>query len=148
MTDPFQLSRFVAAQEPAYEHARRELRAGAKTGHWMWFIFPQLDGLGRSPTARHYAIKNLEEARAYLDHPILGARLRECAQALLALPGKSAAAIFGSPDDLKLRSSMTLFARAAGSPSVFAEVLGAYFDDQPDERTVELLRAMEGWERT
>jgi len=148
MTDPFQLSRFVAAQEPAYEPARRELRAGAKTGHWMWFLFPQLEGLGRSPTARHYAIKNLDEARAYLDHPILGPRLRECAQTLVAVQGKSAAAIFGSPDDLKLRSSMTLFALAAGGPSVFAEVLAAYFEGTPDERTVELLRAMESRERT
>jgi uncharacterized protein (DUF1810 family) len=139
MPDPFQLSRFVSAQDGVYEDALREIREGRKCGHWMWFIFPQLDGLGRSPMAQHYAIQNLAEARAYLEHPVLGPRLRECARALLDVKGRSAAHIFGSPDDLKLRSSLTLFARAAGNPSIFEEALVAFFDGVPDARTLALL---------
>lgn len=139
MPDPFQLSRFVTAQEGVYEEALREIHQGRKTSHWMWFIFPQLDGLGRSPMAQRYAIQSLAEARAYLEHPVLGPRLRECVRALLDVKGRSASEIFGSPDDLKLRSSLTLFARAARAPSVFADALTAYFDGVPDERTLALL---------
>ena len=144
MTDPFQLHRFVAAQEGVYEGALREISEGRKTGHWMWFIFPQLHGLGRSPMAQHYAIKSLAEARAYLEHPVLGPRLRECVRALIDVEGRSAAQVFGSPDDLKLRSSLTLFARAAGSPSVFDVALAAYFEGLPDERTLGLIEQGEG----
>jgi uncharacterized protein (DUF1810 family) len=145
MPGPFQLSRFVTAQDGVYEDALRQIREGRKTSHWMWFIFPQLEGLGRSPTAQHFAIKCLAEARAYLEHPVLGPRLRECVQALLEVQGRSAAMIFGSPDDLKLRSSLTLFARAAGPPqSVFDDALAAYFDGLPDERTLAVLDACAG----
>jgi len=110
LADPFDLQRFVDAQEHTYAAARTELAAGAKRSHWMWFIFPQLAGLGRSPTAQRYAIDSLEEARAYLAHPILGARLLECAALVASVNGRSANEILGSPDDVKLRSSMTLFA--------------------------------------
>ena len=112
MPDRFNLNRFVAAQGPVYADARAELRAGRKRSHWMWFVFPQLAGLGRSDMARFYAISSIEEARAYLDHPVLGARLRECTGLVLVSSAKSAREIFGSPDDLKFRSSMTLFAEA------------------------------------
>lgn len=142
MSDPFQLSRFVTAQEDVYEDARREIRDGRKTSHWMWFIFPQFHGLGRSPMAQHYAIQSLAEARAYLEHPLLGPRLSACVRALLDVKGRSATQIFGSPDDLKLRSSLTLFARAAGSPpSIFDEALAAFFDGVPDARTLAILEA-------
>ena len=107
----------------------------------MWFIFPQLDGLGHSPFAMRYAIKSIEEARAYLEHPVLGSRLRECSRALLDLPGRSASQVFGFPDDLKLKSCMTLFARVSGPNSLFEQVLARYFNGQPDHRTVELLKA-------
>ena len=116
--DPFDLGRFIGAQDSVYERVLAELRDGRKRTHWMWFVFPQIDGLGHTSTARHYAIKSLAEARAYLDHPVLGKRLRECAEVLLAVEGRSASAIFGYPDDLKLCSSMTLFARAAEPGSV------------------------------
>ncbi len=117
-----------------------ELRAGRKRTHWMWFVFPQMLGLGHSATSVHYAIGSLEEARRYLDHPVLGARLVECAETILSVEGRSASDIFGWPDDLKLCSSMTLFAEAAGPDSVFERVLGKYFGGRRDARTLELLR--------
>ena len=139
LDDPFELSRFRDAQERVYETALAELRAGRKRTHWMWYIFPQIDGLGHSPTAMHYAIKSVEEARRYLDHPVLGARLLECAEALLAVDGKSASEILGYPDDLKLRSSMTLFASLAGAPSAFLRVLEKYYGGERDAMTLRLL---------
>jgi uncharacterized protein (DUF1810 family) len=139
--DPFDLRRFVRAQEDVYDAALAELRGGRKRTHWMWFIFPQIDGLGHSSTSQYYAIKSIEEARRYLDHPILGARLRECAETVLAIEGRTAGQIFGYPDDRKLRSSMTLFARAAGSGAVFDRVLDKYFGGEPDARTLALLEA-------
>ncbi|MGK5681600.1 DUF1810 domain-containing protein [Actinoplanes sp. URMC 104] len=131
------LDRFVQAQERVYADAKAELEAGRKRTHWMWFVFPQLAGLGSSPTARHYAIRDLAEARAYLAHPVLGPRLLELA-ALLAGTSRSASDIFGHPDDLKLRSSMTLFAAAADDPAPFRQVLDHLYDG-PDERTLALL---------
>ena len=134
------LERFVAAQKRVYESALDELRRGRKTSHWMWFIFPQIAGLGRSEMSRHYAIASLGEARAYLAHPVLGARLRECANALLAAPaGRSAEDIFGSVDAVKLRSSMTLFERAAPDEPLFGRVLERYFGGVADEATETLL---------
>ncbi len=133
------LSRFVEAQDGTYGQALAELRAGRKTGHWMWFVFPQVAGLGRSPTAQHYAISGLDEARAYLAHPVLGARLVECTQALLDLPGSDAAAVLGPVDAMKLRSSMTLFARADPAQPVFRAVLERYFAGQEDEATTSRL---------
>jgi uncharacterized protein (DUF1810 family) len=135
---PRDLDRFVSAQASVYPSALSELTAGRKRTHWMWFIFPQIAGLGSSPAAQRYAIASLDEARAYLAHPVLGPRLRECADALLAVDGKSAEEILGYPDDLKLRSSMTLFARAADDPDVFEAVLERYYDG-PDPRTLALL---------
>ncbi len=140
MTEDLDLERFVRAQDGGvHDQALRELRAGAKRGHWMWFVFPQIAGLGTSPTAQRYAISGLDEARAYLAHPVLGPRLAEACRALLAVEGRSAEQILGYPDDLKLRSSMTLFARAAADPAVFRAVLDRYYDG-PDPRTEELLR--------
>jgi len=133
------LQRFVAAQEGVYERALGELRAGRKRTHWMWFVFPQLAGLGFSATAQHYAIADLAEARAYLADPLLGQRLRRCTEALLAHEGLGAREIFGSPDDLKLRSSMTLFVRVAERDSVFGRVLERYYGGAEDPRTLELL---------
>ncbi|SDD13013.1 DUF1810 domain-containing protein [Auraticoccus monumenti] len=140
MTD-HQLDRFLQAQEAGgtYDQALRELRRGRKTSHWMWFVFPQLTGLGRSATAQHYALASLDEARAYLDHPVLGARLRECCQALLALDGDDPAAVLGGVDALKLRSSVTLFSRAAEDEPLFTEVLDRFYAGAPDPLTVELL---------
>src|SRR5512147_915500 len=138
--DLFDLKRFVKAQDADYEEALREIKRGQKRSHWMWFIFPQIDGLGRSSTARFYAIKSADEAKAYLHHPVLGARLIECSKVLLQLQGLSASDIFGFPDDLKLRSSMTLFASVSEPDSVFSRVLGQYFAGQPDSRTLELLK--------
>jgi uncharacterized protein (DUF1810 family) len=132
------LQRFVEAQERVYGDVLAELRAGRKTSHWMWFVFPQLAGLGRSETARHYAIRDLAEARDYLQHPVLGPRLRECAGIVGDLPTTDAVAVFGSIDALKLRSSMTLFAQVEAEP--FAAVLDRFFDG-PDSRTLELLGA-------
>ena len=119
MTDPFRLKRFVDAQEPVYGTVLDELRAGRKRTHWMWFVFPQLAGLGHSGMARRYAISSIDEAAAYLAHPLLGPRLRECATLVAGVQGRSIAAIFGAPDDLKFRSSMTLFARAAPEEPLF-----------------------------
>jgi len=132
------LSRFMSAQAAVYPEALAELKEGRKRTHWMWFVFPQIAGLGVSPTARRYAIRSLDEARAYLAHPVLGPRLEECARAVLGVDGKTAEDIFGYPDDLKLRSSMTLFARAANDPGVFQAVLDRYYDG-PDPKTLDLL---------
>lgn len=139
MSDGFDLERFVTAQERDFPGALAELRAGRKRSHWMWFIFPQIRGLGTSAMSQRYGIGDLAEARAYLAHPVLGPRLRECAEALLAARGASAHDIFGSPDDLKLRSSATLFARASAPGSVFERLLEKYFDGAPDDRTLRLL---------
>jgi len=136
---PFDLERFVEAQRVSYDDALRELRAGRKTSHWMWFVFPQLAGLGRSEMARHYGIASLDEARAYLAHPVLGPRLLECVVAVLAAPGASAESILGPVDAMKLRSSMTLFHRAAPDEPSFAEVLDRFYGGVPDDRTDALL---------
>jgi uncharacterized protein (DUF1810 family) len=135
--DPFNLQRFVAAQDAGgtYEHAAAELRDGRKTSHWMWFVFPQIAGLGYSPTARAYAITSLAEARAYLAHPVLGARLVECAAILTGVSGRTAEQVFGEVDAMKLRSSMTLFMHAAPDEPVFLQVLEQYFDGVPDSAT-------------
>jgi uncharacterized protein (DUF1810 family) len=129
------LERFLVAQQDVYDDLLYELRSGRKTSHWMWFIFPQIAGLGSSPTSRRYAIGSLNEARALLAHPVLGARLRECAGLVLVTTGRRAEEIFGSTDARKLRSSMTLFHRAAPDESVFARVLDRYYDGEPDEAT-------------
>lgn len=142
--DPFDLRRFTAAQERVYDTAIAELRAGRKRTHWMWFILPQIDGLGRSATSKRYAIRSMEEAREYLRHPVLGPRLSECAELVLAIEGRSASEIFGDPDDLKLHSSMTLFACATDPGSVFARVLDKYFDGEQDARTLQLLAGLKG----
>jgi uncharacterized protein (DUF1810 family) len=137
MDDPYNLERFVAAQDAdgTYESALKELRAGFKSSHWMWFVFPQIAGLGHSPTARRYAISSLAEATAYLEHPVLGPRLREAAGILASLKGRSADQIFGGVDAMKLRSSMTLFHRAAPEDPLFGQVLTRYFDGIPDHAT-------------
>ncbi|MGA7827029.1 MAG: DUF1810 domain-containing protein [Geobacteraceae bacterium] len=141
--DPFDLDRFISAQERSYDSVLAELRSGQKRSHWMWFIFPQIVGLGRSSTAQHYAIKSLEEARQYLNHPLLGPRLLECAGAVAVIEGRSVEAIFGYPDDLKLRSSMTLFASVAQDPhSVFNQVLDKYFQGEPDIRTLQIMETL------
>lgn len=129
------LDRFLAAQTGAYDDAIAELRRGRKTGHWIWFVFPQIAGLGRSATSAYYAIASLAEARAYLAHPVLGARLRECAAILLAVPGRRIEEILGPVDALKLRSSMTLFQRAASDEPVFGQVLERYYDGLTDPAT-------------
>jgi len=143
MDDPYDLQRFVMAQDAArsYDRAVGELRAGRKTGHWMWYVFPQIAGLGQSPTSRMYAIGSLEEARAYLAHPELGARLAECAGILAGHQGPTAEQIFGALDALKLRSSMTLFARAAPGEPLFGAVLDKYFGGMADPATDALLRS-------
>ncbi len=137
IADPYNLQRFVAAQDAGatYDRAVTELRGGRKASHWMWFVFPQIAGLGFSPTSRHYAITSLQEARAYLEHPVLGPRLTECAAILAGQPGRSAEQIFGGLDAQKLRSSMTLFARAAPGEPVFRQVLDQYFGGVPDPAT-------------
>ena len=143
--DPFNLERFVTAQEPVFSAALNELKAGRKRSHWMWFIFPQLRGLGRSPTAEFYGLSSLEEARAYLAHPVLGPRLILCTETVLAVEGRSLHAIFGSPDDLKFCSSMTLFTLAAGEVgSVFERALDRYCGSRLDARTVALCDAGAG----
>lgn len=138
MGQQYDLDRFVAAQDRHWEAIRAEIAAGRKTSHWMWYVFPQIAGLGRSPTAQHYALAGEDEARAYLDHPVLGARLRDCAELLCGLPGEDPVAIFGPVDALKLRSSMTLFDRVAPD-DVFGRVLAQYYGGAPDPRTLELL---------
>ena len=139
MSDPHGLQRFVDAQAQTYEQALAELRGGHKRTHWMWFVFPQVAGLGRSGMAQRFAISGLAEARAYLSHPLLGRRLVECARALTALDTDDADAVFGSVDAMKLRSSMTLFAAAAPDEPVFREVLDHYFGGELDEATTNLL---------
>lgn len=134
--DPFDLQRFMAAQAPVFEAVLRELRDGRKTSHWMWFVFPQIAGLGFSAMALRYALVSPDEARAYLDHPVLGPRLRQCVATLLDVPGRSAHEIFGSPDDMKLRSSLTLFAAAAPDEPLFAQALERFFDGVPDPATL------------
>jgi uncharacterized protein (DUF1810 family) len=139
--DPFDLDRFVEAQSDTYGSAVAEIHAGRKQSHWMWFVFPQVQGLGYSAMARRYGITGLAEARAYLSHPVLGARLRECAEALEALDsGESVTGIFGSTDAMKLRSSLTLFAQAAGQESVFERLLDKYFAGRRDDFTVAVLQ--------
>jgi uncharacterized protein (DUF1810 family) len=141
MSDPFDLDRFVEAQARTYAGALAELRRGRKTGHWIWFVFPQLRGLGHSPMATHYGIASLAQARGYLAHPVLGPRLVECSRALLDVPGSSAVEILGGIDALKVRSSMTLFAAADPDQPVFAEVLRRYYDGVGDPLTLGMLGA-------
>jgi uncharacterized protein (DUF1810 family) len=141
-TDRFDLERFVTAQAPVFETALAELRVGRKRTHWMWFVFPQLAGLGRSSTARFYGIGSPDEARAYLAHPVLGPRLELCTRTVLASESPSLHAIFGSPDDLKFRSSMTLFSLAADDPdNSFRQALDRWCNGQPDEQTLALIDA-------
>jgi uncharacterized protein (DUF1810 family) len=145
MDDPFNLERFRKAQDEdgTYAQALKELRTGQKRSHWMWFVFPQLAGLGRSQTAIYYAISSKAEAAAYLEHPILGKRLLDCTRTLTGLTGRNAAQVFGSVDAQKLRSSMTLFAVADPAEALFAQVLQRYFDGEPDPMTEHLLAAQE-----
>jgi uncharacterized protein (DUF1810 family) len=140
MHDPHNLQRFIAAQDPLYERACAELRAGKKSGHWMWFIFPQLRALGHSPMATLFGIESQAEALAYLEHPVLGARLAECTRLVNLVENRSINQIFGYPDDMKFRSSMTLFASVAGNNQVFGEALRKYFAGEPDRLTVERLQ--------
>ena len=140
MSDPFDLNRFVRAQEADYEGALAEIRSGRKRSHWMWYIFPQFAGLGPSAMSQRYAINSLAEARAYLAHPILGPRLTEIADAVLNVQGRTAHEIFGSPDDLKLSSSATLFALVSPADSVFQRIIDKYFDGSRDEKTLALVR--------
>lgn len=137
--DPHGLNRFLAAQDPVYADVLAELAAGRKTSHWMWFVFPQLRGLGRSALAQHYAIRDLAEARAYLAHPVLGARLRECCRRTEAVEGRTATELFGQPDDLKFRSCLTLFAAASGDEPLFCRLLAKYFAGRDDPATLRLL---------
>jgi uncharacterized protein (DUF1810 family) len=139
MNDPHRLQRFVDAQAPVYARVVTELAAGSKTSHWMWFVFPQLAGLGRSQMARHYGIGGRDEAFAYWQHPVLGPRLAECTRLVLAVAGKTALQILGAPDDLKFRSSMTLFEQVAPAEPLFAQALEKYFDGERDGRTLALL---------
>ncbi|KAA2214224.1 DUF1810 domain-containing protein [Teichococcus oryzae] len=139
MENRFDLGRFVQAQDPVLPQVRRELAAGDKRSHWMWFVFPQIAGLGHSAMARRYAIASLAEARAYLEHPVLGPRLLECTELVNAVPGRTAHAIFGSPDDMKFHSSMTLFHRARPEEPAFAEALRRYFGGAEDAATLERL---------
>jgi uncharacterized protein (DUF1810 family) len=145
VADPFDLQRFLEAQDrrDTYAHALEEIRRGRKVSHWIWFVFPQLAGLGRSPTARAYAISCLEEARAYVKHPVLGERLQESVRTLLKVSGRSAEDIFGDLDAMKLRSSMTLFARAEPAHAEFAQVISSYFAGHFDEATDQLLTGLE-----
>ena len=137
MDDPFDLQRFVAAQEPVYERVLQELRAGQKRSHWMWFIFPQIRGLGRSEISQRFAISGRAEAEAYLRHPVLGPRLEECTRLVNQVAGKSAHTIFGSPDDMKFRSCLTLFRAVAGKDNVFGQALDKYFNGEPDSATLD-----------
>lgn len=139
MDDPYDLRRFVTAQEPIFDQVCAELRDGRKSTHWMWFIFPQFEGLGRSSMAQRYAIRSRAEAVAYLSHPLLGERLRECTRLVNAIEGRSIEHIFNAPDDLKFHSSMTLFAWTGGDNAVFTEAVRKYFGGRLDRRTLELL---------
>ena len=140
MTDTFNLDRFLQAQRETYVTALAELKAGRKASHWIWFIFPQLSGLGRSPTAQHYAITSLEEAKAYLDHPVLGPRLHECLSALQSSASTSAEQIFGALDAMKFRSSLTLFRAAEPADAVISTALERWFGGREDDATLKLLR--------
>jgi uncharacterized protein (DUF1810 family) len=137
--DPHNLSRFVQAQEGVYEQALSEISSGRKQSHWMWYIFPQFDGLGFSATSKQYAIKSVAEAEAYLSHPVLVPRLKECAEAALRVQGRTAFAIFGSPDNMKLKSCATLFARVSPPGSVFDQLLDKYFQGGREGKTLRLL---------
>lgn len=139
--DPFNLHRFIDAQDPVIDRVLGELTDGAKVSHWMWFVFPQLNALGRSATALRFGIESRAEARAYWQHPVLGARLKACTELMLAVPGKTALQILGSPDDLKFRSSMTLFAQVAPEEAAFGRALQKYFGGAADGRTLALLDA-------
>lgn len=138
--DPYDLNRFLDAQSPVYKQVRRELRQGHKDSHWIWFVFPQIAGLGASPMSRKYAITSLKEAKAYLEHSVLGARLRECVELVNGIEGHSIHEIFGYPDDLKFRSSMTLFAHAIADNRIFMEALHKYFDGTFDPMTLEQIQ--------
>ena len=138
--DKYNLERFIKRQQEDYNLAYMEISRGRKESHWMWWIFPQIDGLGMSSTSRKYAIGSLEEAEAFLNHPYLGANLRNICEVLLGLPGKDPGKIFGSPDDLKLRSSMTLFAEAASGDDLFQRVLDKFYGGKKDELTLQLLK--------
>ena len=144
MADPYDLDRFVAAQAPIYTQAAAELAAGRKRSHWMWFVFPQLEGLGASAMAQRYAVRSLAEARAYLDHPLLGARLKECVGLVNKAEGRSAHEIFGHPDNLKFQSSMTLFAAAAPEELLFVQALRKYFAGRGDRLTLAKLSGSVG----
>jgi uncharacterized protein (DUF1810 family) len=139
--DPYDMNRFVRAQEHSFAQALAEIKNGRKRSHWMWYIFPQFEGLGFSPTSRQYSIKSVAEAEGYLRHPVLGPRLIECAEAALSVESRSAHDIFGSPDDMKLRSCATLFASVSPAGSVFHQLLDKYFQGEPDQRTLRLLEA-------
>lgn len=140
--DSFDLERFVLAQEPTFDLALAEVRAGSKRSHWMWFIYPQLCGLGHSDMAKRYGITNVREALAYLEHPILGQRLIEISEAALSVSGRSATEIFGRPDDMKLRSCATLFSKVSNADSVFQRLIDKYFDGEADEATLMLLNSL------
>jgi uncharacterized protein (DUF1810 family) len=137
--NPFNLQRFIDAQDPEINDVLSELRAGRKTSHWMWFIFPQIQGLGRTAVSKEFAISSLAEAKAYLEHPVLGPRLRECASLVASITGSSSEEIFGYPDYLKFRSSMTLFARATPDNKIFLDVLKKYYHGELDPLTLQLL---------
>jgi uncharacterized protein (DUF1810 family) len=137
MTDPYHLQRFVDAQNPLFEQVCAELRQGRKVTHWMWFIFPQIKGLGSSPTAVEFAISSSQEAEAYVRHPVLGPRLRKCTRLVMLVEGRSINQIFGYPDDLKFHSSMTLFASTTGENQIFKDALQKYFGGEPDRLTLE-----------
>ena len=139
--DKYNLSRFLEAQMVTYEGAMLELARGRKESHWIWYIFPQIEGLGRSDTAKFYSIKSLEEGRAYLEHPVLGQRLIEACEILLSLKDASMDEVMGFPDDLKLLSSMTLFEYISGSNSIFNKIIEVYFDDERDENSIKLIKA-------
>lgn len=139
MSDAYDLQRFVTAQEPVWDAVRAELAAGEKTSHWMWFVFPQIAGIGVSPMSQRYAISGLPEARAYLAHPVLGPRLREAVALTLDVEGRTAQEIFGSPDDRKLRSCLTLFRRAAPDETIFADALARYYSGKEDPATLQRL---------
>jgi uncharacterized protein (DUF1810 family) len=139
MTDTFNLQRFIEAQDPRYGSVLQELRAGHKRGHWMWYVFPQIQGLGESAMSRKYAISSQDEAKAYWEHPILGTRLRECTQLVMNVEGRTTEQIFSYPDNLKFHSCMTLFERSASDSTIFRAALLKYFGGEPDQSTLEIL---------
>ena len=142
--DPHDLARFVEAQAGDYDRALAEIKGGRKRSHWMWYIFPQIEGLGSSSMSRRYAIKSVAEARAYLDHPLLGRRLADCAEAAMGVEGRSAREVFGSPDDMKLKSCATLFASVTPPDSVFSRLLDKYFEGERDGKTLQILGTAAG----